>query len=1072
MKNIINLLFFIIILMMFALSLTAASAQDKKQQEEPAKGEKKKEKEDENKANDPVTLEAWEYFEAPDYKKLTAEFFQKMSQEITLLENIYKKTPPGERRADIYFRLADVYWLKAKYENLREMEIYNREYDKFMREKRKTKPKLPKFRGRRSLRMYDRLINNYPKYSRLDEVLFLAGYHSGEIQFPNYYKYYEKLIKLFPRSRFNIDARMALGEYYFRHRRLADAIDIYETVLAYGPTKVYNYALYKLGWCYYNKGSIKKAINLLKTVVERSSRLESKHAIELRDEALKNLVLFYSDLGQIDEAIAYFESVGKRELSRKVLESLADVYFEQSKYKSSIRTFKRLIEFDRLAPDVPLYYSKVIRSYQKSGRDGIARKHMERYISRFEKGTDWYRHNKKEDRQDAMDRAEQYLRFLAKSTHEAAQKEPDEARKKLLYVKATDFYKLYLSKFPKHKNAYDMKFFLAEIYFQLEDYASASKYYAECINDPENKGHLKEAVTSNIQAITFLEKKEYEEIIDKINKASVASGQKEKSYEKIPFGTWAPKLIEACNKFIELFPKDEKIAETIYQKARLNYNYNNFEEAMPDLLQVFQNYPKTEVADFARRMVLDIYGIRKDWDNILNWAEIFLKDKHFATPENKTYLYNLIQDATFKKALALANEGENKKAAEIFVGLQRRYPKSKFGDKALHNAIINYLIINDFSNAIANFRKLASVYPSSKHVGAANLAIARNYESRLNYKKAAQFYEIFVKREPRSYKTVEVERPDGSKAKRRINVSANSLFNAALYRETMGQYAQAIANYKKYIALYPKRKDVPDMYYTIALIYEKAKNYKMAAESFKRYYTRFRADFDKNVVARYKYIKATEKFSKGDKSRDYRRLIHYYNANKSAYERQKKDDAPSLAARYAAKSELVLLQPLYRKFEGIKFTMPAKVLKSQIDTKAKLLKQLQDRYLNVVKLYGDSETGIEALYQIGLIYQKFGEELFHAPVPKGLTPEAMDLYQQEMEKQAKPLEKKAINAFEECLKKAFELNVYNKYTKLAYQKLQQFKPDQYKLLSVRAIHRTYKADPVKNFTYYKKVELK
>jgi cellulose synthase operon protein C len=1040
-KNYCFALFIFIIISL--LGLNAFSVQ---QPEEPIKP--KSADQEVKKATTPKKVEAYEFFEAPDYKQLTGEFFQKLSQETKLLEQIYQKTPPGDVRADVLFRLADVYWLDAKYRNFRDMEIYQRNLDAFDKGQTKTKPEIPKFQGGRSLRIYDVLANDYPKYSRLDEVLFLAGFHSGEINYPNYYTYYEKLIRTFPQSRYIIDAKMSLAEYYFDTRRLKEAVEIYKSVLGYGPTKVYNYALYKLGWCYYNEGDIEKAIQLLKTVIQRSAKIEAKYAIELRDEALKNLVLFYSDLGKIDEALAYFESIGKRDLSRKVLENLATVYYDQAKFKSSNVTYKRLIDFDPMASEVPFYYSRIIAGYQKNQEEAIARKEMEAYVTRFELGTEWYKKNKKEQRDESWDRAEKYLKYLAQSTHEEAQKRREQDKNdKVKYIEATRFYKLYLEKFPAHKNAYDMRFYLAEIYYQLEDYSSASKYYVECINDKSNNAHLREAAVSNTQALTFLEEKEYKEIMKGKNLSQ------QDTYPKIPFGIWAPKLIEACNQFITLFPNDEKVPDIIYQKAKLYYNYNNFDDAMLPLVELTSKYQKAQVTNFARKMILDIYGIRKDWDNIILWADNFLKDPYFATPENKTYLLGLIQDATFKKAFDLSKKNENEKAAQIFVSLQEKYPDSKLADKALYNAILNYLLVNKMSSAASIFTRLEKQYPSSENVAKANLAIANNYESKFDYRKAAEYYEIFADREPKSAKA-----PD-------------CLYNAALYRETMEEYPKAIENYKKYISLYPTKKDVPDITFNIAMIYEKSKDFKNAADSFQKYYIRYADDFDKHIEARYRHAQALDRLGNEEQAtKQYRILIHQYNSQKAKMPTVK-SEGPSKAARYAAKSELILVRPIYDDFEKIKFTSP-NLLRKQIDMKARLLKQLQDRYLNIVKIYGDAETGIESLFQIGLIYQKFGESLFHAPIPPKLSPEALDLYQQELEKQAKPIEEKSINAYEECLKKAFELNVYNSYTTMAYEKLMQYKPDVYKKMYGIPIQGEYRANLMQTYNYSRKVELK
>jgi hypothetical protein len=87
--------------------------------------------------------------------------------------------------------------------------------------------------------------------------------------------------------------------------------------------------------------------------------------------------------------------------------------------------------------------------------------------------------------------------------------------------------------------------------------------------------------------------------------------------------------------------------------------------------------------------------------------------------------------------------------------------------------------------------------------------------------------------------------------------------------------------------------------------------------------------------------------------------------------------------------------------------------------------------------------GVAALYYIGLIYQEFSQALFNAPIPKGLNPEEVQLYQQELQSRATPIEEKAVEAYEKAVKKAFELDVYTDWVEKAYVALTQYKPDLY-----------------------------
>jgi len=151
---------------------------------------------------------------------------------------------------------------------------------------------------------------------------------------------------------------------------------------------------------------------------------------------------------------------------------------------------------------------------------------------------------------------------------------------------------------------------------------------------------------------------------------------------------------------------------------------------------------------------------------------------------------------------------------------------------------------------------------------------------------------------------------------------------------------------------------------------------------------------------------------------------------------------PNVGAKYAAKAQFELIQEQLTEYDSIRFRMPQKVLAAALERKAELLKQLKNKYLDVIN-FGDAEMGVAALYQIGLIYQKFSKALFNAPVPKELNAEQIQLYQQELANRAAPIEEKAVEAYEKAVKKAYELEVYNEWTEKSYERLSQYKPDLY-----------------------------
>ena len=79
-------------------------------------------------------------------------------------------------------------------------------------------------------------------------------------------KYFKRLIKDYPKSKFIPYAFLAFGDYFFDQKQLEDALKFYDKVMQFPESPIYGYAKYKEGWVYYNLGDFKQA---LATFVER-----------------------------------------------------------------------------------------------------------------------------------------------------------------------------------------------------------------------------------------------------------------------------------------------------------------------------------------------------------------------------------------------------------------------------------------------------------------------------------------------------------------------------------------------------------------------------------------------------------------------------------------------------------------------------------------------------------------------------------------------------------------------------------------------------------------------------------
>ena len=80
-------------------------------------------------------------------------------------------------------------------------------------------------------------------------------------------EFFHRLIKDYPNSKYIPDAYLSFAEYYFDKGEMENALKFYEKVQQFPKSRVYGYASYKKGWCYFNLGDYKTALETFVGVV-------------------------------------------------------------------------------------------------------------------------------------------------------------------------------------------------------------------------------------------------------------------------------------------------------------------------------------------------------------------------------------------------------------------------------------------------------------------------------------------------------------------------------------------------------------------------------------------------------------------------------------------------------------------------------------------------------------------------------------------------------------------------------------------------------------------------------------
>src|SRR5205085_8446829 len=106
-----------------------------------------------------------------------------------------------------------------------------------------------------AVKEYKLIIDNdkFASYKRMDQVLFYLAYLLTQQKREDLARpIFKRLIKDFPQSQYLPDAYLSFGAYFFEQKDMENALKFYDKVLQYPESRVYSYALYFEGWCWFN----------------------------------------------------------------------------------------------------------------------------------------------------------------------------------------------------------------------------------------------------------------------------------------------------------------------------------------------------------------------------------------------------------------------------------------------------------------------------------------------------------------------------------------------------------------------------------------------------------------------------------------------------------------------------------------------------------------------------------------------------------------------------------------------------------------------------------------------------
>jgi tetratricopeptide (TPR) repeat protein len=154
-----------------------------------------------------------------EYARMAEE---KRLESIRRLKELLSRGVEGETKAEMMLRLADLYFQQGRYLYLKEMGAFDVKYEAcFNDENCDLEGMEPDNSGsndwqRKSIKLYESILRNYPRYARADQATFYLGSALQDVGDKGQaVEAFKKLVKLYPQSSFVPDSYVLIGEYFF-----------------------------------------------------------------------------------------------------------------------------------------------------------------------------------------------------------------------------------------------------------------------------------------------------------------------------------------------------------------------------------------------------------------------------------------------------------------------------------------------------------------------------------------------------------------------------------------------------------------------------------------------------------------------------------------------------------------------------------------------------------------------------------------------------------------------------------------------------------------------------------------
>lgn len=850
-----------------------------------------------------------------------------------------------------------------------------------------------------------------------------------------------------PGSKYIAETWLRIGEIHYDLDEMRPALEAYTEAARDTQGPYFDEATIRIAWTLYLQRDFPGAAARLDEYVRLAESMKAAgddSAMALRDDAIRYIAKCYIeddwDLdGNPDPAVGFarlerdYKARGGEKHVPEIYAALGDLYAFQTDFKLAIKIWDSALARWPTAAAAPLLQKKILDAQVALGDKTGARTARDALANNYLRGTPWFYANEADTEaiDAAMKLVEEALVASAVERHAYAQslRAAGDPRAEEEYKKAAAAYAAYLLRYPDTPSSYQYRYDYAESLYYSGQYLEAAREYIT-VRDSNTAASRQvdaaEGVVFSLEAYVEDEQKAGKLTLPDMPKQDVVKPP----FDPKPIPEALVALQAAYDKLVAIKPDAKAAGSLAFKSGAISQRYMHWDEAETRFTRVIDDYCGENVAINAGFSIIDGKVIRGDLKAAQEWTEKLLQKGCGDAEQSEKFagdLKTLGNAVRFQEANQLFEAGEFEAAADRYTALVDQAPKDPNADRALNNAAVAYEKIGRFGSASKTYERIYKQYPDSEFADDALLRSGLNHVRFFEFDDAVASYLVLAQDE--RYKASEHR--------------LLALKNAADLLDNLQQYKKSSDLFVRYAAQTTDPKEAADASFRAASVLGKTDDHKAAETAFGAFLAKFGADPTQAAKSVEAHLRIGEaRAARGDRKgaeTAYRECVALYTA-RGLQAASDAADFPSEAQFLLSEYSLSDLLDFKLTGTGKKFADSAKVLFDKVVAASK-------SYDSVFP-YRRIEWVLAAMFRRGYAFEVTAIKIREAPVPRELKEysEPWFAYKDIVETEASKFEAKAIQLYEETIKRGKEYGVASEWTKKALERMNIYKPDQYPLL--------------------------